>query len=189
MFAGVGPFSVPAAKKQCIVHANDLNPESFKWLQYNAKLNKVAERFSAYNKDGRDFVKDIVKPDLLQQWQKSDNNEASLHIIMNLPALAIEFLDCFCNLMADVDYEQVNHFVMPMVHCHSFSKSATPEDDIHQRVEQILNCKLPESCYTKLVRRVAPNKDMVCISFPLEKEVLFGVNDNLEPKVKKRKEN
>jgi 2-polyprenyl-3-methyl-5-hydroxy-6-metoxy-1,4-benzoquinol methylase len=41
MFAGVGPFAVPAASKGCIVHANDLNPNSFKYLQQNAKINKV----------------------------------------------------------------------------------------------------------------------------------------------------
>ena len=41
MFAGVGPFAIPAAKRGCIVHANDLNPESHRWLQHNAKLNKV----------------------------------------------------------------------------------------------------------------------------------------------------
>lgn len=41
VFAGVGPFVVPAAKKHCIVFANDLNPESYKWLQHNARLNKV----------------------------------------------------------------------------------------------------------------------------------------------------
>lgn len=41
VFAGVGPFVIPTAKKGCIVFANDLNPESYKWLQHNARLNKV----------------------------------------------------------------------------------------------------------------------------------------------------
>ena len=38
--SGVGPFSIPAGRK-CRVFANDLNPESFKWLQQNAKRNKI----------------------------------------------------------------------------------------------------------------------------------------------------
>jgi len=41
MFCGVGPFSIPAAKKGCRVYANDLNPQSFKYLMQNLALNKV----------------------------------------------------------------------------------------------------------------------------------------------------
>jgi tRNA G37 N-methylase Trm5 len=41
VFAGVGPFSLPAAKKGCGVLANDLNPESYKYLQENIENNKV----------------------------------------------------------------------------------------------------------------------------------------------------
>jgi tRNA (guanine37-N1)-methyltransferase len=42
MFAGVGPFALPAAKnKQCTVLANDLNPKSYQYLKHNAALNQV----------------------------------------------------------------------------------------------------------------------------------------------------
>ena len=41
VFAGVGPFALPAAKKGCAVLANDLNPESYKYLNINIKGNKV----------------------------------------------------------------------------------------------------------------------------------------------------
>ena len=41
VFAGVGPFALPAAKKGCGVLANDLNPESHKWLVRNIESNKV----------------------------------------------------------------------------------------------------------------------------------------------------
>jgi len=44
VFAGVGPFAVPAAKKHCQVHANDLNPDSVHWLRHNLDLNKVTDR-------------------------------------------------------------------------------------------------------------------------------------------------
>lgn len=42
VFAGVGPFAVPAAKKGCAVFANDLNPNSAKWLEKNVEDNRVS---------------------------------------------------------------------------------------------------------------------------------------------------
>ena len=41
VFAGVGPFALPAAKKGCAVYANDLNPSSYKYLLLNMRDNKV----------------------------------------------------------------------------------------------------------------------------------------------------
>ena len=41
VFAGVGPFALPAAKKGCAVLANALNPESYKYLKINIDKNKV----------------------------------------------------------------------------------------------------------------------------------------------------
>ena len=42
VFAGVGPFAVPAAKKGSAVLANDLNPDSAKWLRRNVRDNHVS---------------------------------------------------------------------------------------------------------------------------------------------------
>lgn len=41
VFAGVGPFAVPAAKKGCAVFGNDLNPNSAKYMLANSIENKV----------------------------------------------------------------------------------------------------------------------------------------------------
>lgn len=41
VFAGVGPFSVPAAVKGATVYCNDLNPYSYEALKSNLKKNKV----------------------------------------------------------------------------------------------------------------------------------------------------
>lgn len=46
VFAGVGPFALPAAKKGCGVLANDLNPESYKWLLQNIGNNRVRQLLS-----------------------------------------------------------------------------------------------------------------------------------------------
>jgi tRNA (guanine37-N1)-methyltransferase len=46
-FAGIGPFALPAAKNMgCWVFANDLNPESYKYLCENISLNKVDSFFN-----------------------------------------------------------------------------------------------------------------------------------------------
>ncbi|GBG58754.1 hypothetical protein CBR_g154 [Chara braunii] len=63
MFAGVGPFAIPAAQAGCLVHANDLNPRSAHYLAINAKLNKVSPRIRVYNLDARDFVQLLLVSD------------------------------------------------------------------------------------------------------------------------------
>ena len=41
VMAGVGPFAVPAGKKNVFVWANDLNPASFQSLEDAVRRNKV----------------------------------------------------------------------------------------------------------------------------------------------------
>ncbi len=53
MAAGVGPFSIPAACKGATCLANDLNPESIKWLKINAQNAKTRVPVRAFNMDGR----------------------------------------------------------------------------------------------------------------------------------------
>ncbi|CAK7334884.1 unnamed protein product [Dovyalis caffra] len=61
MFAGIGPFAIPAAQKGCVVYANDLNPGSIRYLKINAKINKV-DCICAYNMDARKFISQLMKP-------------------------------------------------------------------------------------------------------------------------------
>ncbi|GMM28164.1 tRNA (guanine) methyltransferase [Martiniozyma asiatica (nom. inval.)] len=56
VMAGVGPFTVPAGKKGVWIWANDLNPDSYKWLKFNLENNKV-ETVKSFNEDGADFIK------------------------------------------------------------------------------------------------------------------------------------
>lgn len=60
MFAGIGPFAIPAAQKGCIVFANDLNPDSIRYLKINAKVNKVDGCVLAYNMDAREFISQLM---------------------------------------------------------------------------------------------------------------------------------
>jgi len=60
MFAGIGPFAIPAAQQGCVVFANDLNPTSVKYLSLNSGINKVGDRVKAFNMDARDFMRKLV---------------------------------------------------------------------------------------------------------------------------------
>lgn len=60
MFAGIGPFAIPAAQKGCQVYANDLNPDSIHYLKINAEINKVNDHVCAYNMDARKFVSQLM---------------------------------------------------------------------------------------------------------------------------------
>ncbi|CBX95506.1 similar to tRNA (guanine-N(1)-)-methyltransferase [Plenodomus lingam JN3] len=127
VMAGVGPFAVPAGKKKCFVWANDLNPESFKSLQGNIKINKVGDYVQPFNTDGGAFIKqsaiDLLKsePHSVPIYPKTKFSRSApetnkkpeplktlvqprffSHYVMNLPASAITFLPNFIGLYANV---------------------------------------------------------------------------------------
>jgi len=58
--AGVGPFAVPLARRGATVLANDLNPESFKWLEHNAETNKCGPLLVSSRDDGGNFLMRLV---------------------------------------------------------------------------------------------------------------------------------
>ncbi|XP_052007063.1 tRNA (guanine(37)-N1)-methyltransferase [Xyrauchen texanus] len=171
VFAGVGPFAIPAARRGCEVLANDLNPESFRWLQHNAKLNKVHQKITCFNMDGRDFIRGPVRerlPALMKGSQK-------IHMVMNLPALALEFLDAFKDLLGpEPDQGLPFKDNLPQVHCYGFSKENDPQKDVVERAEASLKISLQGQCSVHMVRNVAPNKEMMCVSFTLPKGVLYS---------------
>ncbi|XP_073719616.1 tRNA (guanine(37)-N(1))-methyltransferase-like [Misgurnus anguillicaudatus] len=171
VFAGVGPFAVPAARRGCEILANDLNPESFRWLQHNAKLNKVDKKITSFNMDGRDFIRGPVKerlPALMKGSQK-------IHVVMNLPALALEFLDAFRGLLGPEPEQGLTcEDNLPQVHCYGFSKEDDPQRDVIERVEASLKTTLQGQCSVHMVRNVSPNKEMMCVSFTLPRKVLYS---------------
>lgn len=170
VFAGVGPFSVPVARRKAFVLANDLNPASYKWLQYNMKRNKVTNFMQTINKDGRDFILEDVKCDLIKRWSGSGNKSYKIHLTMNLPAMAVEFLDAFCGLMhgytGPID-------PIPLVHVYCFAKGDDPVAAAKSLAEENLGYKLGSNLQgVHFVRNVAPNKDMFRVSFYLTREIL-----------------
>ncbi|RKP10764.1 guanine(37)-N1-methyltransferase [Thamnocephalis sphaerospora] len=180
VFAGVGPFAVPAAKRGCEVYANDLNPESYKYMCENAKLNKV-KALHTYNLDGRDFIRKAFE-DLKQADETAGRPFKPFdHVAMNLPATAIEFVDAFRGVLADKlpapTESNADLAASPkvMVHCYCFSKSDDPITDVVERTGQVLGEPLLAGTYEVFrVRRVAPHKEMLCVSFRLSDSVAFA---------------
>eukprot|EP01084_Bolivina_argentea_P073454 133298_1 len=201
MMAGVGPFVIPSAKyKKCIIYANDLNPNSFKYLKENCKINNVEKNINCYNLDGRQFwkmlsknknniskqnneiFKDIMKNNEdKKEENKSENvmeNKFIDHIVMNLPAIAMEFLDVFGGCYS---LNEIERYGLPMIHCYCFAPDVNYIESIHDRLNKYLGV-IPKNnnLQVRLVRNVAPHKDMYCVSFRLPKEIALCENkDNV----------
>ena len=169
VFAGIGPFAIPAAKKKCEVLANDLNPVSFEYLLKNITVNKVKDRVQAFNMDGRAFIRGPVKEDLLRRWK--DKPDVVTHIVMNLPALAADFIDTFVGMLHGVE---INAPVLPIVHVYAFEKGGD-EAGLLDRVRTNLDYDLKTEAITRFfVRQVAPSKDMVRLRFELPWDLLYA---------------
>lgn len=198
--AGIGPFAVPAALKGCTVYANDLNPESYRWLRENAAVNKVNDKLKAYMLDGREVIRlaagrklpppavplVCVKGEMKEhKKEREGGNELFQHVIMNLPATAVEFLDAFNGAFDRQEWKDVD---LPMVHVYAFLRGDEELKDLQCRAEKALGGSLlvteeggdnndtnnnnqPEFY---LVREVAPNKSMYCLSFRVPSAIAFG---------------
>lgn len=187
VFAGVGPFAIPASRKKIQVFANDLNPESYKWLKKNAAINKLKDNFKAFNMDGRDFLSKIVKNDILAR--RAQDLSGSEHIIMNLPASAVEFLDILPDCFTQEELKKVCLKSL-IFHIYCFVKANKGDDACmlgKLLIEQKLGYTLPTDSIVDIhdIRDVSPNKQMVRVSFLLKPKTV----KNEEPAMKKLKIN
>ncbi|KAI9025677.1 guanine(37)-N1-methyltransferase [Hyaloraphidium curvatum] len=233
VFAGVGPFALPAAKTNgCVVFANDLNPHSFEYLGHNIRANKLEGLVIPFNMDGRDFIRrsidlldeeehrrtvaarkardlaaaraviDRLQPIVNGGGSKPDSSavrlaeakialEASLagprtvfhHYVMNLPATAVLFLDAFRGLLSGhTGAGELTPDNLPVIHVHCFSKADDPESDVLDQISSVLGYRVgkdsPWLIMVHRVRDVAPNKEMMCVSFRLPMEVALDQRES-----------
>ncbi|KAJ8556546.1 hypothetical protein K7X08_035679 [Anisodus acutangulus] len=259
MFAGIGPFAIPAAQKGCAVYANDLNPDSIRYLKINAEISKVDHLVFPYNMDARKFISQLIavpcngsnaeaeidcsekfsgqahREKLSKEYEvkevpdRTSCNTAVLgdssvmedmseicvkrraessqeegedgyavsdgvcvagrkkrgankkvkgceslntkpsehvdHVIMNLPASALEFLDAFRGLIRRRYWKGS----LPWIHCYCFIRASETEDYIISVAESALGARVQNPVFHR-VRDVAPNKAMFCLSFRLPEE-------------------
>jgi tRNA (guanine37-N1)-methyltransferase len=98
MFAGVGPFAIPAAARGAEVVAVDVNEHAIASLRENAERNGVSDRITAIHGDVREVATDY-------------ENRAD-RLIMNLPHRADEFLETAVALAGDeavIHYYDIQH--------------------------------------------------------------------------------
>ncbi len=82
-FAGIGSFPISIAhKKKAKIYSVDINPEAYKYVNENIKLNKLVGDVIPIQGDINDVIVDLPKSD---------------RIIMNLPGTAKEFLPLAIN--------------------------------------------------------------------------------------------
>lgn len=184
VFAGVGPFSVPAAKvRKCKVFANDLNPSSYHWLKENVKLNKVVDSVQTFNLDGRQFIREQMHSFLLGR------PTGDIHVTMNLPALAVEFLDAFIGLLAGAELDPLPAIT---VHVYSFCQESSAFSEMRAKVESSLKHSIEDDQIVELVdvRDVSPKKHMLRMSFKMPWDVLTSssdLKDDATPEAKRPK--
>ncbi|KOX68032.1 tRNA (guanine(37)-N1)-methyltransferase [Melipona quadrifasciata] len=131
------------------------------------------------------FLKIIFKADVLNR--RVAKKTGMEHIVMNLPALAIEFLDVFFDSFDENEIKQMC-CQPPTIHLYCFVKTNKGEDACklgQLLIEQKLGCKLSSDSLIELhfVRNVSLNKDMIRVSFLLTENVLKGE----EPAMKRLK--
>lgn len=175
VFCGVGPFSVPAAKRKCKVFANDLNPDSFKWLNHNATNNKVnMKMFKTYNQDGKDFIKGAFRDYLIELCKGNEKlDNAKIHVTMNLPAMAVEFVKYFKRLIEDEQLKTKFNFEI-IVYVYCFAIGADPDPVAKQMLNDNMDCDMtPYILDVFDVRNVSPKKEMMRVTFRLTKEIVL----------------
>lgn len=152
LMAGVGPFALPAGKKGVFVWANDLNPDSFSALRDNIIANKVQPFVTAFNEDGKMFIKKAINDLYTMHCSPKDNpvvlpaekprfrKDPALripapepkkiplpatfaHFVMNLPATAVSFLGAYRGCYQGLEKPfEEGKFEMPMIHVHTFHR-------------------------------------------------------------------
>ena len=175
--------------------ANDLNPNSYKYLLQNALGNKVNHKLSAFCLDAREFLNSFLNTKRTEEVKIENNLESppfeSLpatfdHLYMNLPMDAVEFLDVLKG-----NFDRNVWKKMPLVHVYSFSKVADAKQILLSRIHQVLGGFDEDSIRIVQVRDISPRKFMFCIEFVMPEEIAYKkVNfegDSVDVLKKKRK--
>jgi tRNA (guanine37-N1)-methyltransferase len=139
LFAGVGPFAIQIAKrhKNVRVYAVDVNPDAVSLLKRNVAVNRAEKQVVPVLGDARQVVRE-------QLSGKADR------VIMNLPEIALEFVDVACEALKAEG---------GIMHYYGFVKVSDPLEAAIVRLTEAVNRnnrKVKKILLAKPVREVAP---------------------------------
>lgn len=151
LFAGVGPFVIPIAKKQknLQVFAIDINPNAVALLRRNILLNRVEKQVISILGDAREVVKNKL-------IGKADQ------VIMNLPETALEFVDVACDALKPEG---------GIIHYYCFVKGSKPLENAKAQLGKSVNKnnrQVTSFLFAKTVREVAPYTYQVVVDAILQ---------------------
>jgi tRNA (guanine37-N1)-methyltransferase len=145
MFAGVGPFVVPFAKRGATAVGVDVNPDAVAYLRENARRNGVADRVTAVEGDVSE-----VAPEY-EGWAD--------RVVMNLPHSADEFLDSAVVLASEAC----------VVHYYDIQSEDDPYGPGERAVRAAAEPAYEVTVETRhTVRSYAPHEVNVCLDVRLE---------------------
>jgi tRNA (guanine37-N1)-methyltransferase len=146
MFAGVGPFVIPAAKRGADAVGVDLNPDAVTYMRENAERNGATDRVTAIEGDVQAVASEYA------DWAD--------RLVMNLPHSANEFLDAAHELASDecvLHYYDIQHEDDPFGPGERAIRDAfEPAYDVVVETRHV-------------VRSYAPHEENVCLDVRVER--------------------
>ena len=146
MFAGVGPFAIPAASRGADVVAVDLNETAIEYLRENAERNNVSDRITPITGDIREVAADY------HGWAD--------RLVMNLPHSANEFVETAVDLAGEecvIHYYDIQHDSEPFgPGIETIRAAAEPAYEVTVETEHV-------------VRSYAPHEVNVCLDIRLSR--------------------
>jgi len=149
MFAGIGMFSIMAAKKKkCTVYSLDINPVASKLCEINMRLNKLAGNVISINGDASEIIKE-------QLINKSDRT------LMLLPERSDEFLD------SAIDTTKDGGIIHYYSHIHADKKTEAGKlsEEHYLKVTPVKS----EILHSKIVRPVGPRYYQTVVDVKISK--------------------
>jgi tRNA (guanine37-N1)-methyltransferase len=149
MFAGIGMFSIMAAKKKkCTVYSLDINPVASKLCETNIGLNKLAGNIISINGDASEIIKE-------QLINKSDRT------LMLLPERSDEFLD------SAIDTTKDGGIIHYYSHIHADKKTEAGKlsEEHYLKVTPVKS----EILHSKIVRPVGPRYYQTVVDVKISK--------------------